>query len=288
MDWHGKECEIPISQCEELQCNRNGICVNGICSCYIGFEGINCEIETCFAGKCLNNGTCIQGKCVCSSNYGIDCSTVLIQNKSYLCTNNGEYDFLNKICKCYQGWTGIECSENENCSDKGCNLCKDGITGFNCSTKDIISCDFRCKDHGICVNGSCECSPGYRGRNCNINSCPNSCSSNGVCEKVDNTMYQCICKQGWTGPACDIPRELICNDGLDNDLDGLVDCEDSECCTFESCKLSIACQGSPEPKDRLLRKQPPSISASFYEKVRFLIEDGSVQAFADSNSFSEK
>jgi teneurin len=68
----------------------------------------------------------------------------------------------------------------------------------------------------------------------------------------------------------------------------MVDCNDSECCIFDNCKLSLACQTSPDPKDRLLRKQPPSISASFFEKVKFLVEDGSVQAFANLNSFTEK
>jgi teneurin len=63
---------------------------------------------------------------------------------------------------------------------------------------------------------------------------------------------------------------------------------DSECCVFDNCKLSLACSGSPEPKDRLLRKQPPSLSATFFDKMRFLIEDGSVQSFANSNSFTER
>ena len=287
-NWHGKECEIPIDQCEEPRCNDNGICENGKCSCYIGFEGNNCEIETCSTEKCLNNGICVKGKCVCFSNYtGIKCE-ILIQRNNFLCSEHGEYDFRNKLCKCDQGWTGVDCSENENCLDPECKFCKNGRSGSNCLIQIQLSCDFRCKEHGICVNGNCKCSPGYRGRYCDINMCPNSCNSNGICEKVDGNSYQCVCNQGWIGIACDIPRELICNDGLDNDLDGLVDCEDSECCIFESCKLSLACQTSPEPKDRLLRKQPPSIYASFYEKVRFLIEDGSVQAFANSNSFSEK
>ena len=49
--------------------------------------------------------------------------------------------------------------------------------------------------------------------------CPNSCSSHGVCEKVyyQNNKYQCICNRGWTGPACDVALELICNDDIDND-----------------------------------------------------------------------
>ena len=102
---------------------------------------------------------------------------------------------------------------------------------------------------------------------------------------------------------------MICNDGVDNDngtdiyhhsfftsdifnnnnnkTDGLIDCMDSECCVFESCKQSLACTGSPEPKDRLLRKQPPSLSASFFDKIRFLIEEASVQSFAQPAAFED-
>jgi teneurin len=100
--------------------------------------------------------------------------------------------------------------------------------------------------------------------------------------------YHCSCNIGWTGVSCDTQIEMICNDGIDNDNDGLTDCYDSECCVYDSCKLSLACNMAPEPKDRLLRKQPPSVTASFFDKMRFLIEDGSVQSFADSLSFTKR
>lgn len=121
-----------------------------------------------------------------------------------------------------------------------------------------------------------------------IDNCPNGCSSNGVCEKVTNSQYKCVCNRGWTGKACDIGVEMVCNDNIDNDQNGLVDCMDSACCSFESCKLSLACSSSPEPKDRLLRKQPPSLSATFFEKMKFLIEDDSVQSFAYPGTFFER
>ncbi len=177
-----------------------------------------------------------------------------------------------------------------NCLDQRCSTCRNGWSGVDCLEKAPLKCDPRCQLHGICVNGTCSCSPGYQGRNCDINSCPESCSSNGVCEKSAGqySRYQCVCNQGWTGEACSVAVEMLCNDDIDNDGDGLTDCMDSECCGFDSCKLTVACQGSPEPKDRLLRKQPPSLSATFYEKMRFLIEDNSVQSFSNSNSFRER
>lgn len=106
--------------------------------------------------------------------------------------------------------------------------------------------------------------------------------------QLGSIRYQCVCNKGWTGVACETAIEMVCNDNLDNDGDGLVDCMDSECCVFDNCKLSLACTSSPEPKDRLLRKQPPSLSASFFEKMKFLIEDDSVQTFAYPTSFVER
>ena len=287
-DWHGIECDIPIDQCENPECSGNGVCENGKCLCFIGYEGKSCEIESCISQNCSNNGICLRGKCVCFNNYtGVDCGTVLAETTNSLCSNHGDFDYSTKRCFCNQGWLGMDCAQNENCIDTNCNHCKKGWTGVNCLHKAPMGCDSRCERHGICVNGTCKCSTGFQGRNCDINNCPNDCSSNGICEKISNTAYQCICKIGWSGAACDTVTEMVCNDGIDNDSDGLIDCMDSECCVFDNCKYSLACQASPEPKDRLLRKQPPSLSATFFEKVRFLIEDGSVQSFASSNSFSE-
>jgi len=70
--------------------------------------------------------------------------------------------------------------------------------------------------------------------------------------------------------------------------DGLVDCVDPDCCISASCKDSIHCRTAPEPMEILLRKQPPSSSASFYERMRFLIEDDSVQSYATLSSFNQR
>jgi len=70
--------------------------------------------------------------------------------------------------------------------------------------------------------------------------------------------------------------------------DGLVDCADPDCCISASCKDDIHCRTAPEPMEILLRKQPPSSSASFYERMRFLIEDDSVQSYATLSSFNQR
>jgi len=68
--------------------------------------------------------------------------------------------------------------------------------------------------------------------------------------------------------------------------DGLTDCEDPECCGQGPCEHSQLCVASKKPIDILLRKQPPAITASFHEKMKFLIEEGSLQNYARPDSFN--
>lgn len=63
-------------------------------------------------------------------------------------------------------------------------------------------------------------------------------------------------------------------------LDGMTDCSDSECCSHPVCAEHIMCLASNDPVEVLLRKQPPSVTASFYQRVKFLIEENSVQSYA--------
>jgi len=71
-------------------------------------------------------------------------------------------------------------------------------------------------------------------------------------------------------------------------LDGHVDCEDVDCCRQVVCVDSPHCTTAPDPLHILLRKQPPSSTSSFYERVKFLIDDDSVQNYADRNSFDHR
>lgn len=70
--------------------------------------------------------------------------------------------------------------------------------------------------------------------------------------------------------------------------DGMVDCSDSECCSHATCLGHIMCLTSNNPVDVLLRKQPPSVTASFYQRVKFLVEENSVQSYAYMNEYTER
>lgn len=71
-------------------------------------------------------------------------------------------------------------------------------------------------------------------------------------------------------------------------LDGMMDCSDSECCSHETCSEHIMCLASNNPVDVLLRKQPPSVTASFYQRVKFLVEENSVQSYAHMDEYTER
>lgn len=71
-------------------------------------------------------------------------------------------------------------------------------------------------------------------------------------------------------------------------LDGMTDCSDSECCQHPVCGDHIMCLSSNDPVDVLLRKQPPSVTASFYQRVKFLIEENSVQSYAHKDEYGER
>lgn len=68
----------------------------------------------------------------------------------------------------------------------------------------------------------------------------------------------------------------------------MTDCSDSECCSNPGCAESIMCLSSNDPVDVLLRKQPPSVTASFYQRVKFLIEEDSVQSYVQKDEFVER
>jgi RHS repeat-associated protein len=208
------------------------------------------------------------------------------------CSGHGTFDLDTQTCTCEPRWSGedcsrelcdLDCGNHGHCVSDSCQ-CDPGWSGEFCNLK---QCDPRCNEHGQCKNGTCLCVTGWNGKHCTMEGCPNSCSSHGQCRFNTDSMWECRCDNGWDGPDCSILLEQNCNDGRDNDKDGLVDCEDPECCSNRLCGSSQLCVSSPKPIDILLRKQPPAITASFFERMKFLIDEGSLQNYARHETFNE-
>ncbi|XP_057656218.1 teneurin-a isoform X3 [Diorhabda carinulata] len=292
--WKGPECDIPETDCRIADCSGHGQCVRGSCHCKPGWKGEGCEEPDCEDPTCSEHGACVHGQCYCKAGWkGTHCNIIDEQVHKCLptCSDHGVYDLEAAKCVCNRHWTGPDCSQalcNLDCGphgkcDTGKCRCDPGWTGPKCEQ---LPCDVRCQEHGQCRNGTCVCSQGWNGRHCTLPGCENGCSGHGQCT-LEEGLYKCVCIPGWAGSDCSIPLEQDCHDDLDNDHDGMTDCSDSECCSHPSCSDHIMCISSNDPVEVLLRKQPPSVTASFYQRVKFLIEENSVQSYAHMDEYTE-
>ncbi|MBN3270945.1 TEN1 protein, partial [Polyodon spathula] len=103
--------------------------------------------------------------------------------------------------------------------------------------------------------------------------CPGLCNGNGRCT-LDQNGWHCVCQTGWSGTGCNIIMEMVCDDSVDNDGDGLMDCVDPDCCQQASCYSGALCQGSPDPLDLIQQSQTPFSQLPprlFFQRTRFLI-----------------
>ena len=66
--------------------------------------------------------------------------------------------------------------------------------GFN-ATFNVNRCPSECTGRRACINNVCVCQPGYSGINCEIELCPQNCSSqngSGHCHKVMLNSHQSL------------------------------------------------------------------------------------------------
>ncbi len=134
---------------------------------------------------------------------------------------------------------------NPTCNDGNTDCCADGIDNDGDGN---IDCDDRgCADAGNCKcgNGACE----Y------LEECALDCAtefgrcSDGVNNDENTTedgipLVDCDDSVCWSDYNCTpYGLERICNDGVDNDFDGAVDCNDSDCVASAFCRESNCTDG---------------------------------------------
>ena len=94
--------------------------------------------------------------------------------------------------------------------------------------------------------------------------CAEPCRNGGSCYQSANE-WKCRCPRGFVGHDCSVESEFLCDDGLDNDKDGLTDCLDPSCCSAPNCRNTKYCTATP------LIKNPQS-TESFQIKIRSMIK----------------
>ncbi|XP_036392110.1 teneurin-4 isoform X1 [Megalops cyprinoides] len=299
--WKGSECDVPTSQCIDVTCSSHGTCIMGTCICNPGYKGENCEEVDCLDPTCSGRGVCVRGECHCLVGWGGPGCESPRASCMDQCSGHGAFLSDTGTCSCDPNWTGHDCSTEICAADcgghgicvSGTCRCDDGWMGAGCDQR---ACHPRCNEHGTCKDGKCECSPGWNGEHCTIahyldkvvkEGCPGLCNGNGRCT-LGNSGWYCVCQLGWRGAGCDTSMETACNDGKDNDADGLVDCMDPDCCLQASCHVTSLCVGSPDPLDIIQETQTPSTQSSlqsFYDRVRFLVGKDSTHVIPGANPF---
>ncbi len=132
------------------------------------------------------------------------------------------------------GGCGVACPDGAFCSMGMCTrTCPSGLRACGASCVDVATdvdhcggCDMPCPSDRDCRGGSCVCPEGYiecdgtcvdpesDTSHCGV--CGRTCEADEICN-----MASCECAAGG--------RETACDDGEDEDCDGLVDCEDDDC-----------------------------------------------------------
>lgn len=197
-------------------------------------DGIYCNgLETCV------NGSCQPGTPVACPDDGFLC------NGSEYCDENIQ-DCKSTGSPCNSGEACIEEDDSYSCVPETCGngICDEGEDCITCSSDCISgSGDGDCDS---CFKGDCDgrCNPTKEGPDC-PDCAPSYCCGDGVCNG-DEDILNCPLDCGT------IPEpEEICDDGSDNDGDGLVDCDDPDCsfdsvCNDECLPRKESCSANDE------------------------------------------
>lgn len=210
-------------------------------------KSVGCQNACSGHGLCVSGPVDIKGRqttppvCMCEPGYGGSmCQLATVGDKSCpnACSGNGICDI--GVCRCYPSFRGVSCNVLD-------------TTVYSRTSDNLLSlvCPDDCSGHGTCQFGRrCACDPGYSGPTCadltadglrklsastqvsrggpirkqtNSTKCPRGCSSFGVC--TWNPLSQrhfCVCKSGFSGPACAQWGVVACDDEAPSDRRAVV------------------------------------------------------------------
>jgi hypothetical protein len=213
---------------------------------------VGCSYDTdCDDGVYCNGAeTCVDSSCQvgtppdCSDN-GLYCDGSEICNEANQgCGHTGDPCGEGTICNEENDMCRPETCDNYVCDEgEDCNTCpedcKSGIGGGTCDVCFKGECNGICHpnkegpDCADCAQSWCcgdgVCEGDEDSSNCEIDCGPPPICGNGACDLGED---QCSCPDD-----CDMPpsTEVDCSNGIDDDCDNLVDCNDSDCSDYFNC-----------------------------------------------------
>jgi hypothetical protein len=194
-----------------LVCDEPACNNNGICEA--GEDCVNCPCD------CIIGSSVFCGNGICEAADGEDCTNCPADCRGVQSGNpNNRF-----CCGAGGGQNPVGCSDPR-CTDSGWS-CTDAPGAGSC-----------------CGDGVCE---GIENSdNCPID-CPPSFCGDGNC---DSTEDPCSCPEDCGAPPA---TETNCSDGIENDCDGLVDCDDPDCAEDPVCQTGCG-NGVCEPGEDCL------------------------------------
>ena len=113
-----EEADPVVALCSPADCNTNGECIDGQCSCNSPWTGPGCDIKGCLNG-CSDRGECFNGTCYCyPGSAGQDCSEIACPEDC----NNDHGTCSKGNCTCFPSYRGDSCGLlrcPKDCSDHG-------------------------------------------------------------------------------------------------------------------------------------------------------------------------
>lgn len=248
--------------------------------------GVTCEENSCMGGVCQPDNSCGGPPKDCSDDNPCTDDSCLpggicenVPNEANLCDVSPEDPCIAGVCD-QDGFCnfanapdGTACDDLNPCSGDG--ICNGGACFNGDPIEDGTVCDDQnaCTEDGVCFEGFCsEGTPVEDGTPCDDgNPCdtPDSCLA-GFCQaapeicdnEVDDNCDGCI--DGVIGDFCPgrdgdcatpTGQEGECYNSIDDDLDGFIDCEDSDCegllceddgdpCTDDICESGLCTHGN--------------------------------------------
>ncbi|KAL9987869.1 hypothetical protein ACROYT_G002244 [Oculina patagonica] len=117
-----------------------------------------------------------------------------------------------KCCQMYERCANNPCQNGASCAELQGSYrcdCTSGFSGKNCEIDTNECMNSPCKNGGKCVNSQgsyrCDCTSGFSGKHCetDINECTNSPCKNGGKCVNHQGSYRCDCTSGFSGKHCE-------------------------------------------------------------------------------------